>query len=154
MSREDIYNSVLEYLDLIEVGRKDAQENLQTLEKVLAKLALAYYYSDYQFDETDYPDAPEGEKKWHKLAAERFPDFGYYNMPISITQQPGEPQWGGGYAIDDIGDIATDLHEVAWCWQNTSIEDALWHFRFGFESHWGEHLRYLQLYIHAFKNEL
>jgi hypothetical protein len=154
ISRADIYNAVIEYLALIEIGKSNAEENLQTLEMVLDKLALAYHYSEHQFDEADYPDALEAQKKWHKLASQRFPDFGYYNMPISITQRIGESEWGMGDAIDDLGDIAKDLQEVAWCWQNTSIEDALWHFRFGFESHWGEHLRFLQLYIRAFKNKL
>ncbi|MFN7134579.1 MAG: DUF5063 domain-containing protein, partial [Myxococcales bacterium] len=53
-----------------------------------------------------------------------------------------------GDAIDDIVDIANDLQQVVWRWETTSEADALWHFRFSFTSHWGAHLRALQLYLH------
>jgi hypothetical protein len=154
VSREDIYNAIFEYLDLIEFGRKDAEENLQTLEMILDKLALAYYYADSQFDETDYPDVPRDGKKWYKLAGKRFPDFGYYNVPCSVIEQLAESELMVGDAIDDLADIASDLDQVVWYWKHTSIDNALWHFRFGFKAHWGDHLRYLQFFIRAFKENM
>ena len=53
-----------------------------------------------------------------------------------------------GDAIDDICDIVGDLQEVLWCFENTSENDALWHYEINFRSHWGRHLRDLQLYLH------
>jgi hypothetical protein len=154
VSREDIHNAVLEYLDLIEIGKSNAEENLQTLEMVLDKLALAYYYADSQLDEADYADAPKNEKKWRILAGKRFPDFGYYKVPCYVIEQLAESELMIGDAIDDLADIAADLQDVAWHWKHTSINNALWHFRFGFKAHWDDHLRYLQFFIRAFKESL
>jgi hypothetical protein len=76
MNRNDIHNAVLEYIDLIENGRGGAEENLRSLELVLDKLALAHNFIEYQFDNTDYPDAPRKDyKRLRKLAEARFPDL-------------------------------------------------------------------------------
>jgi hypothetical protein len=50
--------------------------------------------------------------------------------------------------IDDILDIARDLTEIIWRYENTSKDDVLWHFEFLFRAHWGRHLRSLQVYLH------
>ena len=54
-----------------------------------------------------------------------------------------------GDALDDVADIAHDLKEVLGRWESTSEADAIWYLRMGFETHWGKHLRSLQLYLHA-----
>jgi Domain of unknown function (DUF5063) len=155
MNCNNIYNAVLEYLDLIENGRARAEENLQALELVLDKLALAHNFIGFQFDEKDYPEAPAKDyNRLRQLAERRFPDFGHYNMPACITEKIAQSEIVVGDAIDDVADIARDMYKIAWCWKHTSPEDALWHFQFGYESHWGEHLRCLQLYILAAKRGL
>lgn len=154
LSREDILNTILEYLDLLANGRGGATENLEALDVVLDKLALAYHFAEYETEGIVYPDAVREEyERMRKLTVEQFPDFGYYNKPSSVTGEVAEAQMFVGDAVDDVADMAVDLLEVAWRWQNTSVDDALWHFRLGYESHWGEHLRYLQLYIRASKEE-
>jgi hypothetical protein len=155
MNRDDIQNAVLEYLDLIENGKASVAENLQALELVLDKLALAHNFIDFQFDKADHPEAPrEDYNRLRQLAERRFPDFGHYNMPDCITDKIAESGIVVGDAIDDVADIARDMHEIRWCWEHNSPDDALWHFQFGYESHWGEHLRSLQLYILAAKRGL
>src|SRR5205085_3665639 len=119
------------------------------------KLALAHNFIDFQFDEADYPEAPgEDYNRLRQLAERRFPRFGHYNLPDRITDEIAESGIVVGDAIDDVADIARDMHEIAWCWEHTSPEDTLWHFQFGYESHWGEHLRCLQHYILAAKRGL
>jgi hypothetical protein len=155
MNRDDIQSAVREYLDLIENGQAGAAENLQALELVLDKLALAHNFIDFQFDQAGYPEAPrEDYKRLRQLAEIRFPDLGYYNMADRITDKIAESGNAVGDAIDDVADIAQDMHEISWRWEHNSPEDALWHFQFGYESHWGEHLRCLQLYILASKRGL
>ena len=154
LGREDILKTILEYLDLIANGKGGAAENLQALDLALDKLALAYHFARYETGGVVYPDAPREEyERMRSLTVEQFPDFGYYNKPSSVIGEVAEAEVFVGDAVDDVADMAVDLLEVAWRWQNTSVDDALWHFRLGYESHWGEHLRYLQLYIRASREE-
>ena len=83
-------------------------------------------------------------KKLRAQVAARFPNYGLYRAP---GVEP-EDEFLLGDAIDDLGDIAIDLAEVAWLWENAGESAALWQFFFGFESHWGSHLRNLQWYVH------
>src|SRR4051812_6160488 len=126
MNRDDIHNAVLEYLDLVENGKGSKEENLQALELVLDKLALAHNFIEYQFDNTDHPDAPrEDYERLRKLAEARFQGFGYYNTPANMTEKIARSEMCVGDAIDDVADIARDMYQIAWCWNNTSPEDAL-----------------------------
>ncbi|MXQ11513.1 DUF5063 domain-containing protein [Microvirga makkahensis] len=76
-----------------------------------------------------------------------FPDLGLYATadPLEV---PNEEALVGD-AIDDISDIALDLKEILWRWQNLGADDAIWHFRFGYQTHWGRHLHGLRFYLHA-----
>ena len=60
----------------------------------------------------------------------------------------GSPEVTAGDALDDLADIAVDLQEVL-DRAKVSIDEAVWEFRFGFAAHWGTHLRWLQVYLHA-----
>jgi len=53
-----------------------------------------------------------------------------------------------GDAIDDLADIYGDLIGVSWLWENSGEADAVWHFRFGYQTHWGRHLLDLRSYLH------
>ena len=78
-----------------------------------------------------------------------FPEFGMYS-----EVEPGAAYRGSlgetmmGDAIDDLEDIAGDLSEVAVLLRKGEPANAIWQFRFSFESHWGRHLRSLQGYVH------
>jgi hypothetical protein len=152
MNREDIRLAVLEFLALIEQGKATPEANLLALELSLDRLALAHNFVEFEYDEHEYPDAPrESYDQLRLLATQRFPDFGYYNEAEDLSDRIAESSIIVGDAIDDIADLARDLREVLWCWEHTSTEDALWHFQFGYESHWGAHLRRLQLYVYELK---
>jgi hypothetical protein len=77
-----------------------------------------------------------------------FPDLGLYDAVTEFSEATGNASVTAGDALDDLADIAVDLHEVI-DRAKASTEDAVWHYRFGFETHWGTHLRWLQLYLHA-----
>jgi len=149
MTSEEVRESIVFFFDVIE-GNYSLEGREANLRLALDRLALAVHYTDGAFDETDYPEAPSREYKVvRELVSPNFPDLGYYNVVLGITEKIGEGQCAVGDAIDDICDIARELEAVLWCWENTSVHDALWHFKFGFESHWGQHLRDLQLYLYA-----
>jgi len=93
-------------------------------------------------------------KKRREICSARFPFLGYYNLPENITHQIGETSWLVGDAIDDLADILGDLQEVLGCYEKNYSNDALWHFSFGYRSHWGYHAENLLWYLHALQREV
>ena len=120
---------------------------LEALAQTLDALAMAYHQTPAVDDHSDYVLAPTGSYDEHrKSISPRFPELGLY---ASIA--PGPPsdlQGVVGDAIDDVVDIMLDLEAVLWRSANVSLEDAVWHFRFGYLSHWGQHLMELRGHVH------
>lgn len=142
-------DAVRNYLSLLQ-RPPGARQRLQALAEALDLLALAYHRMAEASDPSEYP-APPGrdETDLRRLAAQAFPDFGFYCVvpPDEPTEEAPEVLLGD--AIDDLADIASDLEAVLWRWENTSRDDAAWHFRLGYRSHWGRHLHDLRSYVHA-----
>lgn len=137
------------YLVLVEdPGPIEARDKALIL--ALDRLALAYHFAEAPWDSRDHPcPARAGYQVLRKRIAPLFPHYGLYDDISEVSERVGEPEVGVGDAIDDLTDIAMELHEVLARWETTSEEDALWHLRFSFESHWGQHLRSLQGYLHS-----
>ena len=153
MNRNEIYQTISDFLSLFEIESESIELNQENLRLALDRLALASNFVDYEFDETDYPDAPSKDyDELRAMVSKLFPNYGFYNVVTDMSVNVGLPSEAIGDAIDDIVDIAKDLYEVEWLWENTTEDNALWQFSFGYNSHWGEHLRWLQLYILAEKN--
>jgi hypothetical protein len=124
-------------------------EDLGELRASLDKLAHSVNYVNYKFDETEYPETPDNNYRLiRKKVEKRFPTLGYYNIPQNVSDKLEKSEIIVGDAIDNISDIVGDLSEVKWCFENTSKDDALWHYQNSFRSQWGRHLRELQLYLH------
>ncbi|NOK01577.1 MULTISPECIES: DUF5063 domain-containing protein [Myxococcus] len=148
MTRKDILDAVKRFLGVLD-EQKRFEDREGSLRAALDWLALAYHFADAPFDPTKYPDAPSADDSALRACiASLFPALGFYNEALHLADKVGESELCMGDAIDDLTDIAMDMHSVLFRWENTSEEDALWHFRFGFETHWGLHLRSLQLYLH------
>lgn len=154
MLQSDIYKSIIDFLDVLDTSFSDEAQAIERLATALDQIAFALHFVNYTF-EPNWPDPPQQDYSgFRERARQRFPSFGLYNIPASITDEIAITTIGVGDAIDDIADIACELSKVQWCWQNTSPNDALWHLEFGYQSHVGWHLRQLQSYIYAFKNKL
>lgn len=100
---------------------------------------LAYLAHDVQceFDDTVYPEPPVRDARMtYALSMKWFP----YDANKADSIDP--------YAVMDLSEVADDLMDTAWRFENTSESDALWHYQFEFRSHWGHHLRSLQKAIH------
>jgi hypothetical protein len=148
MIPQDILASIAGFLELLENGAGDQEANTRDLELALDRLALAHHFADAIFED-GHPDPPaQDNSRWRLLAEIRFPKFGFYNVPSNITQKIMQAEMQVGDALDDVTDIAHDLSEVVWCWKHASEKDALWRFRWGYENHWGRHLRNLQTYLY------
>ena len=150
MNRDEIHEAISDFLALLNGGKEDAEAREAALIFALDRLALTYHYARCKFDKTDYPDAPRKDyQELRKVVSALFPEYGYYNVAARISVEISEGGLHIGDAIDDITDIAIDMYEVFWLWENTSVDNALWEFRQGYENHWGMHLRCLQLYVLA-----
>jgi hypothetical protein len=125
-------------------------ERKDTLRVVLDRLAVVYdSVKRTTLREEDLPEPPRidyGVVRARFAAA--FPDLGLYDAVTELSKADGSPEVTAGDALDDLADIAVDLQEVL-DRAKVSIDDAVWEFRFGFETHWGTHLRWIQLYLHA-----
>ena len=143
-----IQELVKEFVVLV-LERENELKDLSALIIALDKLACSLNDVSYEFDETDYPEVPENDYQViRKIVEKRFPTLGYYNTSRDVSEHLETSEIIIGDAVDDISDIVGDLLDVLWCFENTSKNDALWHFENSFRSHWGRHLRELQLYLH------
>jgi hypothetical protein len=145
-----IRRAIEDFVDVVESETLMPEDRLARLPATLDALAMAVRDIASDFDDADYPDDPDEDyQAIYQVVGRRFPTLGYYNVPESITQDIGESKMGVGDGIDDIADILLDLKGVLWRFKNTSVDDALWNLKQSFESHWGQHLRGLQLYLHV-----
>ena len=137
------------YLTILTPSKGEESDKIQKLILSLDELALISHKVDYTFDKKDYPEPPKKDyKAARESIAKLFPSLGYYNIALDISDNIERSSMSVGDAINDIVDIAGDLKEVLWRYENTSEADALFHFQLLFRSHWGMHLRSLQLYLH------
>lgn len=62
----------------------------------------------------------------------------FYREVFDPYAEPSEGEVTGDI-IDDLGDIYRDLQRGLLHWQSGTPGEALWEWRFNFQSHWGEH---------------
>ena len=150
----DIRDAVKTYFRLLEATTGSEDDALGRLADSLDRLMFLGRRAPDVGTEDDQPDPPAADcHHYRDLASKRFPSLGYYNCAGDVTHSLGETECVVGDAIDDLADIAGDLSEVLWCFENTADLDALWHFRFGYEHHWGKHASDLRWYLYALWKE-
>jgi hypothetical protein len=153
MNKEEIYQTISDFVDLIENGRGSVEENEKSLSLLLDKLALAsHFVNDSKGQSADLKIPQIDSTKLREIVSNRFPKYGYYNSPNDVTSKITETEITVGDAIDDILDITMELKTVLFYWDNSSSENALFQYQNGFNNHWALHLRELQLYILANKS--
>jgi hypothetical protein len=148
--RLSIRTAIDAYIWLIETPDLAADRRLEALPATLDRLAAAVQEAEYTVDEIDYPDPTYlDDKAVRTLVAQHFPGLGYYNVASPVTQRIADASVLVGDGIDDIVDIFLELKAVVWCWEHTTIDDALWHLTMSYRQHWGWHMRSLQYYLHV-----
>ncbi|MGJ8641645.1 MAG: DUF5063 domain-containing protein [Opitutaceae bacterium] len=152
MDRNEIKACLDRLIQFVDSGAKSSEDRDGDLVKLLDALSYAYHFLDFTFDDTDYPEYErEDQVEVRKRIGLMFPEYGYYNVPENLRDEIAESSVIVGDAIDDIHDIYQELKEVQWCWEHTSVEDALWHFENNYRMHWEEHVRNLQVYLHHYR---
>lgn len=151
MNTDNLKVAVSHFLDLVVNGRGDEEANLRDLIVALDMLAwMQHVVNDSEADDSAAPPqaGPDREfKKMRTIVEQQFPSFGYYSTPANPTDQNGEAELIRGNAAADLAEIACELYEVAWRFQNTSEADARRAFAGGYEKRWRLSLRTLQWYI-------
>lgn len=136
---DPIAEAVSGFIACIEADDLVPEARLARLAPALDRLSLAYHTATAPEIAPSEAEPPQRDyQALRTMIAPRFPDMGFYG-----AAPPGETldaEITVGDAIDDLTDIYSELLDVAWCLQNTSVEDATRLFRFGFEHHWGRHL--------------
>jgi len=138
--------AVRKFLALFTNPPESEAARIRQLAEILDQLACVYHKLP---DGAAYSADAEltGYNDMRKAAVRVFPDFGFYAV---VPPEP-DPNVKAlmGDAIDDLADIALEMKQVEWLWENGDPRDAERHFRFGYQIHWGRHLHDLRSYIHA-----
>ena len=147
--RERIEAAIKAFLALLERKPDDALEGLGALARAMDELVSCYHSTpDVEPDTLDGPQAPRiDEAALSEKASAAFPDLDWYAIadPLDGLEQ----EVGMSIATADLAEIAGDLSEVLWLFENATENDAIWEFRFGYQAHWGRHLHELRPYLHS-----
>lgn len=121
---------------------------LRALAMSLDHLVAVYFRTGNVDPDSAVEPPPKESTGYFGRFAAAFPELGLY--PYAYPGgEPGEEECLVADAIDDLGDIAGDLDEVLWYFENSTVSEAIWHFRFGYQHHWGDHLHSLRNYLHS-----
>lgn len=148
---ETMVAAILAYVELLKDQPDDENVRLDRLAQALDRLVIEYHRApDVEPEMVDVESPTVPYEPLAKRAALSFPELGYY---ADVEPEGGlDQEIGLADAIDDLADIARDLTDVLWHLDNVGVNDAIWVFRFGYQSHWGMHLHRLRLYLHAKMN--
>lgn len=147
MRDDEVFAEVEMFLKLLDQEASDPVDT-RVLEAALDRLAVAATSCADSFDEREFPEPPATDYRSNRVqVAACFPTLGYYNDVLEVNAPPEEARLSIGDALDDLVDIQGEMLEMRWRYLNNSPTDAVWHFKLTFRSHWGAHLRRLQLYL-------
>lgn len=147
MSDESVLAEARNFLQLFSSDLATGEKPLAVLVETLDRLAIVHgRVSERKLTHSGSSEAPSADyDHWRAMALRAFPSLGQY---ACVTPQFDATEVTLADAHDDIADIACDLQTVIWHWQNTTADDAIWCFRFGYQSHWGRHLMNLRSHLH------
>jgi len=150
----EIHDLVKEWLCFVEEPTAIKEEEMMRMEVLLDRLAVARHSIDPVF-EIDHGDAPpQDPAALRSLIRNRFPSLTVYNIPAEVTKNFGATTTHLGDAIDDLADITQELRDVDHAFLNTSDQNALYDFAWGYDHHWRYHLRALLLYMEMRRSEV
>ena len=148
-ARDRITRAIDEYLAVLQRKPEDDLRGLGALARALDELVMCYHAAPDVDPETERASAAPrvDEQPIMDKAGAAFPCLEWYALVDPI----GEVDQGVGLsiAIGDLTEIASDLIQVKWLFDNATVADAIWQFRFGYQTHWGRHLHEIRVYLHA-----
>lgn len=94
------------------------------------------------------PQAILDVRAWRGIIGPRFPALGLYATTTLGTDDPTPRETSVGDAVDDLLDICRELEQEIALERATNEEQAAAHLCWSYWTHWGRHLRGLQLHLH------
>jgi hypothetical protein len=146
--RERIVTAIQDYLELIRPEGRRGDTTLAHLAQALDQLVSTYYAApDVSPDTVDSCAPCIDQRPYEESAAAAFPDLGWY----AVAEPEGDMDQKVGLTIatSDLAEIAADLINVLWLFENASENDAIFDFRLGYQTHWGRHAHELRVYLHT-----
>lgn len=143
-----IREAIARFMASMDRDPNDEFVGLRTLAISLDNLVAVYFETDDVEPDGEVEPPPKDTARFLRQFAAAFPELGLYPY-ADPGGDPGEEIHLVADAIDDLGDIAGDLDEVLWYFENSTNSEAIWHFRWGYQNHWGEHLHSLRSYLHS-----
>lgn len=141
-----------QYCDWCEKEANKAHEDLLTVQILLSNLQshiLLLGLPDVAEDSEELADLVTSEEWKHvRNRLSELPIDGYWFIFEPRTDSPEEPVFGT--LSDDLGDIYRDVKEGLLLFELGKIDDAIWEWRFGFDTHWGRHLTRALYVIHNY----
>ncbi len=142
----DFLDAAKHFCSFIETQQSDIpDEFLLSIQNHLLKL----YYLGLDLPsviletDTDFNvELPEAEIKALLLFIGKRVPFSYYWTVLNPVEIANPAETGTGNLIDDLGDIYKDLKEGLILFDRVDAgakENAIFQFKLGFETHWGEH---------------
>ncbi|MFT6138019.1 MAG: hypothetical protein ACJAUJ_001110 [Salibacteraceae bacterium] len=115
--------------------------DISRLKYLLSIIYSHYLDASFEFDKKDFDEAPNFDyKEIRKNVELNFPDLGLYHSLFESHQISKDADLVIGDGVDDLSDIIRDMLDVKWRFENTSNNDALWHFDLLMRSHSEQHL--------------
>lgn len=148
-SETDFFAAARHVLWVIETADNPTEAMLL---EALDRLAVAYYDVPEVVPPKDVGAPPRfDEDARRRAAAARFPQLGFYwQVASQITQD--QPEILTGDAIDDIVDIAAEMHCNLWLLDNVGKQAALWNVHL-LRMHWAWHMRDLAMHLEERRRE-
>ncbi len=116
-------------------------DKTDALKKLLVGIYSEFLTVEFEFDKTDYEDEPDFDyKRILENVKANFPDFRWYSSVLDSNKMEPNMEIAIGDELDDLTDIIKDLLAVKWRMENTSENDAFWHFEFSMRTHAVQHL--------------
>lgn len=144
--RQDIEAAIRRFLAHFDPA--NTTSTLRDVAMALDRLVQVYFETpDVEPDTIEGPEAPRIDEVAFGQNAARF--FEDNDVIWFIDPEEGPDQEAMcTFATSELAEIAADLTKVLWEFENGSEADAIWEFRFGYQSHWGDHLHRVRQYLH------
>lgn len=135
-----------------DVGPNEVFDAIRLVSRLHAEAVMLPGVADEHLPEGD--DIPQLSPTQKLAAVERFQAFPfqyYWEIFTPVTKTPEEPVCGD--IADDFSDVYCDLKSGLLAYDLGRVPQAVWHWRFTWGIHWGEHATSALRALHSYQKQ-